>query len=61
MHASDREYLSRFALEPGLANEWDDLMGADFAYPEDDVEVFEDDIFVGEEDLSDGDDVSFPQ
>ena len=59
MYASDREYLSRFALDPGLANEWDDLAGSDFSHTDDDVEVFEDELFVGEEDLFVGDDISF--
>jgi len=50
MYESDREYLSRFSLDP----EFEDLYGFDFSYEDEEMNP------LGDENLSDADD-SIPE
>ena len=58
MYDSDREYLSRFTLDPALEPSLEDLYGSDFSYP-DDIDQFDEENISDSEDLILEDDFLF--
>ena len=60
MNASDRQYLSRFALDPVMEYRWEDLYGFDFYYSTDDeMNPFDDESIPDTEDTIPEDDFLF--
>ena len=58
MNASDRQYLSRFALDPELEFKWEDLYDLDLYGSEDEeAHVFGDENILGPEDTNPDDDM----
>jgi hypothetical protein len=58
MYDSDREYLSRFTLDPALEPSFEDLYGSDFSCP-DEIDQFDDENISDSEDLILEDDFLF--
>jgi uncharacterized damage-inducible protein DinB len=58
MYDSDREYLSRFTLDPALEPSFEDLYGSDFSYL-DEIDQFDDENISDSEDLILEDDFLF--
>jgi hypothetical protein len=58
MYDSDREYLSRFTLDPALEPSFEDLYGSDCSYP-DEIDQFDDENISDSEDLILEDDFLF--
>ena len=58
MYDSDREYLSRFTLDPALESSFEDLYGSDFSCP-DEIAQFDDETISDSEDLILEDDFLF--
>jgi hypothetical protein len=58
MYDSDREYLSRFTLDPALEPSFEDLYGSDFSYA-DDTDQFDEENISDSEDLILEDDFLF--
>ena len=58
MYDSDREYLSRFTLDPALESSFEDLYGSDFSY-DDEINPFDIENIPDSEDLILDDDFLF--
>ena len=58
MYDSDREYLSRFTLDPALEPSFEDLYGSDFSY-DDEINPFDNENIPDSEDLILDDDFLF--
>ena len=58
MYDSDREYLSRFTLDPALEPSFEDLYGPDF-FNADEIDPFDDENISDSENLSLEDDFLF--
>ena len=58
MYDSDREYLSRFALNPEIEYSWEDPFGSDFSY-DDEMDPFDDESIPDAKYLILGDDFLF--
>lgn len=60
MNASDRQYLSRFALDPAIEYDGEDLDGFDFSYSSDaELDPFDDENIQDAEDTIPEDDFLF--
>ena len=57
MNASDREYLSRFSLDPAIENTFEDLYGSYFS--DDEIDPFDDETISDAEDSIPEDDFLF--
>ena len=58
MYDSDREYLSRFTLDPALESSFEDQYGPDF-FNADEIDPFDDENILDSENLSLKDDFLF--
>jgi hypothetical protein len=58
MNESDREYLSRFTLDPSIENSFEDLYGSNLS-DDDGVDSFDNDNLLDAEDLTLEDDFLF--
>jgi len=58
MYDSDREYLSRFTLDPALESSFEDLYGSHLSY-DDEIDPFDDENISDSEDLILEDDFLF--
>ena len=58
MYDSDRQYLSRFTLDPATESSFEDLYGSDFSY-DDEINPFDNENIPDSEDLIPDDDFLF--
>ena len=58
MYDSDRQYLSRFTLDPATESSFEDLYGSDFSY-DDEINPFDNENIPDSEDLIPEDDFLF--
>jgi len=58
MYDSDRQYLSRFTLDPATESSFEDLYGSDFSY-DDEINPFDNENIPDSEDLILDDDFLF--
>jgi len=58
MYDSDRQYLSRFTLDPATESSFEDLCGSDFFY-DDEPDPFDDEDIPDSDDLILDDDILF--
>ena len=59
MYESDREYLSKFSLDPEIEYSFEELYGFDFSYDEEEMNPLDDENISDAEDSSLDDDFFF--